>query len=502
MIKQARLLKHVFDHFIAKERFPGFLLPSKSIKTLREPSEFYDFLLERIAKSKTRIVLSSLYIGTDPLSKKLLDALITASDKNPKLKIKLVIDKYRGQRPDKTKQSSYTLLQSALNSAKHPDNILFRFIKHNEVTNKLDFLNRLPLNEFAGIFHSKIAIFDDSVLMTGANLSLDYYTNRKDRYVLLENSSELTNYLERFYNIFVDIGDYIVKDQKTLQIRSKTVSHLKKRLQHRFSLFRYNTQIDDERLSQLQKYVTEFYKKKTDIDLLTESDKPMKKKTVEEEVGLDESLIVPAFQSRLFSHYEDEKLMKSIWKLLSNCKDNKSANLTFASGYFNPVESTRDAFSLFPRNLQVQIITCHPTTNSFFNAGRIKGRTPAVYRITLLDWVRRYGNKENFEFYEYLKKGSTYHVKGIWFWQYGEEFSEYMTIFGSSNFAMRSYKKDLEAQFYFFSNSPAVVREMEEERKTLFEHKVPVTEEMIMNSKDAPVTNCNRLLRSCFKDFG
>ena len=37
-------------------------------------------------------------------------------------------------------------------------------------------------NETLGLQHTKIFVFDNSVILSGANLSDDYFTNRQDRY--------------------------------------------------------------------------------------------------------------------------------------------------------------------------------------------------------------------------------------------------------------------------------------------------------------------------------
>ena len=39
------------------------------------------------------------------------------------------------------------------------------------------------LGEIAGVHHQKIYIFDNSVILGGANLSHNYFLNRKDRYI-------------------------------------------------------------------------------------------------------------------------------------------------------------------------------------------------------------------------------------------------------------------------------------------------------------------------------
>ena len=42
-----------------------------------------------------------------------------------------------------------------------------------------------PLREVFGVHHMKAHVFDNSVMITGANLSEDYFTDRQDRCVVV-----------------------------------------------------------------------------------------------------------------------------------------------------------------------------------------------------------------------------------------------------------------------------------------------------------------------------
>eukprot|EP00835_Amoeboradix_gromovi_P000877 NODE_33_length_32023_cov_0.217579.p8 type:complete len:367 gc:universal NODE_33_length_32023_cov_0.217579:26501-27601(+) len=44
-----------------------------------------------------------------------------------------------------------------------------------------------PLNELGELYHCKLYVFDKHVILTGANLGKEYYTNRKDRYYVIKN---------------------------------------------------------------------------------------------------------------------------------------------------------------------------------------------------------------------------------------------------------------------------------------------------------------------------
>ena len=44
-----------------------------------------------------------------------------------------------------------------------------------------------PLNEVAGVFHMKAYIVDDEMVLSGTNLSEEYFDDRLDRYMLCAN---------------------------------------------------------------------------------------------------------------------------------------------------------------------------------------------------------------------------------------------------------------------------------------------------------------------------
>lgn len=63
--------------------------------------------------------------------------------------------------------------------------------------------------------HAKLAVFDDDVIITGANFEKRYFTNRRDRYIKVTNSP-LSNYVNEFVQIFVELGHKIEKNQSGL----------------------------------------------------------------------------------------------------------------------------------------------------------------------------------------------------------------------------------------------------------------------------------------------
>jgi CDP-diacylglycerol--glycerol-3-phosphate 3-phosphatidyltransferase len=62
-------------------------------------------------------------------------------------------------------------------------------------------LSESVLREVFGIHHMKFYVFDNDVIITGANLSEDYFTTRQDRYFVIKNAPELANYISDLLGI-------------------------------------------------------------------------------------------------------------------------------------------------------------------------------------------------------------------------------------------------------------------------------------------------------------
>uniref|UniRef100_A0A914ZA49 CDP-diacylglycerol--glycerol-3-phosphate 3-phosphatidyltransferase n=1 Tax=Panagrolaimus superbus TaxID=310955 RepID=A0A914ZA49_9BILA len=172
---------------------PSLPVNSEDVHFIKTPKEYYATLLARIKTSKKRVIFSSLYLGTGDLELDLVNTLKEALETNPALKISILLDYLRGTRPSPEK-SSATLLSSIADKAKvffyhTPD---LRGIKKNYLPAKF--------NEIVGLQHMKFYIFDDSVIISGANLSDQYFLNRQDRYVLIENNPKLVDFLENVFN--------------------------------------------------------------------------------------------------------------------------------------------------------------------------------------------------------------------------------------------------------------------------------------------------------------
>jgi CDP-diacylglycerol---glycerol-3-phosphate 3-phosphatidyltransferase len=140
---------------------PCFKTHSSNIQVLREPSDFHYALKILFSNAKKRICLSSLYLGTGHLEQQLVDCVEDSLKKNSGLDVKILLDHSRGLRGDK---NSKTMLQHL------KDNVAERFQLYLYHTPNLrGVLKRLPnrYNETIGVFHMKIYIADDTLVMSG-----------------------------------------------------------------------------------------------------------------------------------------------------------------------------------------------------------------------------------------------------------------------------------------------------------------------------------------------
>ena len=192
----------------------GFLLESNQIKILKTPNEFYNTILSLIGRAKKRISITSLYLGTGHLEKKVIECLKTKAKRNG-IELNIIMDKNRCDRIEKGK-NSLTLLSPLSKDLYLYDNIN---------SSHLPFTKYLPsmIKELFGVFHTKIIISDNDVLITGANLSNSYFTSRKDRYMLIRNHSKLSNYLYDYVQTIKSIKysqikkDYIINHKEALK---------------------------------------------------------------------------------------------------------------------------------------------------------------------------------------------------------------------------------------------------------------------------------------------
>lgn len=199
---------------------------------IQEPQEYLSTLIRMISTSQKRVILSALYLGIDDDEQKLVKAIDDSlSDQSrPELSVKIVLDKGRATRglmalsaegsciinnDDLLRQKNSLTILGPLIEKHHPRLQIHLYeMPHTKssiaITNALSPLSPIIgkswekvielFGEVRGVYHVKFALFDESCILTGANLSAEYFISRQDRYAIVRDEN-VCNYLQSFYDI-------------------------------------------------------------------------------------------------------------------------------------------------------------------------------------------------------------------------------------------------------------------------------------------------------------
>lgn len=175
-----------FIKSIHKQKF----ISIDNLRFLKSPTEFYDALLSFLMTSQEAHI-ACLYAGVDKLTKSILKAI-----KDRKLNFKstkMILDANRVKR---TPGLQKTIEQYDLMDVIH-------YYQGNNWP-------LLPLiKEFLSVLHSKLFIFDEYVLITGANCSDTYMVDRLDRYAIIKDRN-LALDLKYLFQCILDNNQYNV----------------------------------------------------------------------------------------------------------------------------------------------------------------------------------------------------------------------------------------------------------------------------------------------------
>lgn len=217
---------------------PCFPVDADRIKVIQVPSVFYETLVSKSTNAKNRIKLASLYLGTGQLEQHLVTAIHDNLKENKDLTVDILLDFTRGTRGE---INSKTKVLPLLNESEKCVLSLY----HTPVLRGLTKRLAPPRwNELLGLQHMKIYLFDDTVILSGANLSNDYFTNRQDRYIMIEDK-----HVADFYSDFLG---------KVQEFSLKVDKHGNESLHEKWKLSPYESSHQDFAKA-ARKLVTDFF---------------------------------------------------------------------------------------------------------------------------------------------------------------------------------------------------------------------------------------------------
>ncbi|RLN64659.1 hypothetical protein BBJ29_001778 [Phytophthora kernoviae] len=436
--------EHLFRSLAQHSRL--FPLRSNDVALLATPTDFYQQLLANIQQAEKRVSISSLYLGTGKLEQELVQALAARLREKPELQVQIVLDYSRGQRGGMT-ASSVTMLAPLLKE--FPSNVevfLFRVPQLSGLKAKLP----PPFNETLGVSHAKVYLVDETLVLSGANLSDDYFTNRQDRYVQLTDCGALAHFYHQFVELITGFS-YKVK----LESKKNEYVLVSPALAH-----------DSEEAKEAMRHK------------LGNLVNPTKHVHADQIDALTDAWAFPTLQFTPIALDHDERLLSMFIKELP-----RGSQLQIASGYLN-----------FPPFLSallencgagLDVVSAAPRANGFYDAAGLKGALPMAYSLIEQDFFERTRCREfPTTLREFNRPDWTFHGKGMWWRPSLSSASTHkaalglpqITVVGSSNFGQRSYGCDLESNLILYTRNPDLQRRLQEEYDALTRDAEVVTE--------------------------
>lgn len=450
------------------------------IEVLDSPAQFYETLKRKILAAKRRIYLSTLYIGKSEheLVATLRQALI---NRGPDLKVSILTDALRGTR-ESPEPSSASLLATL--AAEFPTQVEIRMYHTPNLTGLRKRLVPPRINEGWGLQHMKLYGFDNDVILSGANLSNDYFTNRQDRYHVF-SSKRVTEYFARIHHAVCSVSFLLLPTPTS-----------------------YTLTWPDSNPAPSPLLDPQAYRKAITALLLplASPSSSLSPKTAPEKNTTNTS-IYPLFSIPPTLNTELPALRTLLFPSQNNAsKTPQIHSYTFTAGYFNPhplITSALIARCLPPNpnsNLTTPatitsgtILTASPFANGFYNSTGISGLLPAAYTHLALTFLRA-ARGANIQLREWQHGtvgelgGWTYHAKGLWLTFAlplppspsspisNSHPNPTITSLGSSNYTTRSYSLDLEAGALVLTHDARLAAAWEHERMGLLARSGPVDE--------------------------
>jgi CDP-diacylglycerol--glycerol-3-phosphate 3-phosphatidyltransferase len=352
-------------------------------------------------KARKRILLSSLYLGTGQNEKQIISNLDKALSENSDLTVTILIDYLRGTRGSSNSLTMFAPL------TKYPNFRAFYFQSPNFTWWKKMILPE-RLNEIVGVQHIKAYIFDDDILMSGANLSDWYFIDRQDRYILFRNESNLVDYFSNLIQILTKVSHF------------QTLSGL------------IEPKIEGDFVS----YANE---------LLSKSINPMKRSD-----QVSDTWIIPTIQMGQLNIHVDQDITEHLLQ-----KDN--LRIIMSSAYFNLPDPYIKIIE--SKNDEVDIITSCPKANGFYGSNGLSEYIPLLYSYKEECFFAKTIEKKKMRILEYNRDKWTYHAKGLWIHEQGDEYP-CISMIGSPNFGHRSLSTDTEAQMLIMTENPDLKRKL------------------------------------------
>lgn len=315
------------------------------------------------------------------------------------------------------------------------------------------------INEGWGLQHMKLYGIDDEIIMSGANLSNDYFTNRQDRYHVFK-SKKVTDFFHQVYRAVSELSYRVLPSDRPSG----------------FELEWSTSNVQPAPLQDPRRYIQAASK------ALSPLTQPSGTVSAAEKGG--DTHVYPLLQLTPLLKPDTSTELPALTGVLRRIGTPQYAGSkwTFTAGYFNMTPEVRQLL-LASNPSSATVVAASPWANGFYGSKGVSGMLPAAYTFLsrkFLDAVSQAGLSKQISVKEWRKGtvnepgGWTYHAKGIWVTLPGQQ-GPSITLVGSSNYTKRSYSLDLEANALIVTSNPYLQRRLGEEEEWLQEHASTMT---------------------------
>eukprot|EP00980_Cylindrotheca_fusiformis_P005134 scaffold1087_cov136-Cylindrotheca_fusiformis.AAC.20 len=441
-----------------KPILPAFPLQGNHFGNLLSatPSEFHSTLCNLIRNAQKRVYLASLYIGAGASPKyhaelELLDALGSTSEN---VNVKIVMDQNRALRQVPSENGRSTSSAEAVATAIR---LRFNHTVHlfQVLPSPLDSLLPNPLNEVAGVFHIKAYVVDDSVILSGANLSQEYFTDRQDRYLWIRDGG---NGLVDFYAELVDV----------LSASSATYGQ--------------NSKAETKASASKTKLLTQINELFRDDSEQTSEELFSNPKTT--------AVCVPTFHApkgfwRDLPSYRTD-IEATLDLLREGAVGPEAARMHLSSAYLNPTTELLRVLSEYP---EANIVTAGRMSHGFRPKADRAGNKGKAWIPTVFDHLAHEASKRTHaHLYHWERQDWTFHSKGLWLEQ---DDNLAAAVLGSSNFGGRSFARDMESNLLMVlppNDKSSIAQALQRELDELMYYSSRIdTKELVESAPPLPI---------------
>ena len=278
------------------------------------------------------------------------------------------------------------------------------------------------LNEILGIQHAKFFVVDNNVVISGANLSTDYFTDRQDRYILIKDAPKLADYFDEFTNTIESLSFDLIRSENGIEplitldeLKTFHGIHPLKESSRNFVMIanlKIMSFLQDQKYTNtlmIDEAKDEFIEANT---VMPRFNSALDKPNFNFEPPKPDTWVFPSIQMGWLGIHQDENLTT---KFIEVAGGNKRSKIIFTTAYMNLADQYVDVIA-HKSSAEFDILCAHPNANSFHNAPFPLYAIPFGYSIASAHFVsvcRQSKALHRVQMFEYQRSNWTFHAKGM-----------------------------------------------------------------------------------------